>query len=55
LQRFLAIVAIFFVSIVNGLSVKASEIMQIVFTIAKLLLITAIICGGFAMLAEGRV
>jgi len=26
--------------------------MQIIFTIAKLLLIAAIICGGFAMLAQ---
>ena len=48
-----AIVAIYFISIVNGLSVKASANMQIIFTFAKLALIAAIIIGGFVMLGQG--
>ena len=50
---FKAIVAIYFISIVNGLSVKASANMQIIFTFAKLALIAAIIIGGFVMLGQG--
>lgn len=54
LQRCIAIVAILFIAIVNGLSVKASELMQIFFTVAKLMLIFAIIIGGFVMLGQGH-
>jgi len=54
LKRLVAICALLFISIVNGLSVKASERMQIVFTIAKLFLIAAIIIGGFVFLGQGN-
>jgi len=54
LKRLVAICALLFISIVNGLSVKASERMQIIFTIAKLTLIAAIIIGGFVFLGQGN-
>jgi len=54
LKKFLAICAVMFISIINGLSVKASETLQIVFTVVKLCLITAIVIGGFVMLGQGK-
>ena len=54
LKKFLSICAIMFIMIVNGLSVKASERMQILFTVVKLLLISAIIIGGFVQIANGE-
>ncbi|CBY24423.1 unnamed protein product [Oikopleura dioica] len=54
LKKFLSICAIMFIMIVNGLSVKASERMQIIFTVVKLVLISAIIIGGFAEIAKGN-
>ena len=54
LKRLVAICALLFISIVNGLSVKASERMQIVFTVAKLSLIAAIIIGGFVYMGQGN-
>ena len=54
LKKFLSICAIMFIMIVNGLSVKASEKMQILFTVVKLILITAIIIGGFVEIAKGN-
>jgi L-type amino acid transporter 9 len=54
LKKFLSICAIMFIMIVNGLSVKASERMQILFTVVKLLLISAIIVGGLVQIANGE-
>ena len=54
LKKCLSICAIMFIMIVNGLSVKASERMQILFTVVKLVLISAIIIGGFVEIAKGN-
>jgi len=53
LKKFLAIIAILFISIINGLSVKASENIQIFFTVVKLALIAALIIGGLVKIGEG--
>ena len=54
LKKFLSILAILFIMIVNGFSVKYSERMQIGFTIAKLCLIFSIIIGGFVQIGYGN-
>ena len=54
LKKCLAITALLFITIVNGLSVKAAQKMQIFFTIIKLGLIFAIIIGGFIMVGQGE-
>ena len=54
LKKCLSICAILFIMIVNGLSVKYSERLQILCTIVKLALIAAIIIGGFVEIAKGN-
>ena len=46
-KKFLAVTALFFIMIIQGVSVKLAERVQIIFTVAKLALIFAIIVGGF--------
>ena len=53
LKKFLAIIAILFISIINGTSVKASENIQIFFTIVKLALISSIVIGGLVKIGNG--
>ena len=54
LKKCLAIIALVFITIINGLSVKAAQTMQIFFTVAKLCLVAAIIIGGFIMIGQGE-
>lgn len=42
------------ITLVNCYSVKATNIVQIVFTIAKLLIVVAIIIGGFVQIGFGN-
>lgn len=46
--------ALLFITIVNGLSVKAAKKMQIFFTVVKLGLVAALIIGGFIMIGQGE-
>lgn len=46
--------ALLFITIVNGLSVKAAQKMQIFFTVVKLGLVAALIIGGFIMIGQGE-
>ena len=54
LKKCLSIIALLFITIVNGLSVKAAQKMQIFFTVVKLGLVAAIIIGGFIMIGQGE-
>ena len=54
LKKCLAITALLFITIVNGLSVKAAQKMMIFFTIVKLALVAALIIGGFIMIGQGE-
>ena len=54
LKKCLAIMALLFITMVNGLSVKAAQKMQILFTIVKLGLVAALIIGGFIMIGQGE-
>ena len=42
------------ISTINCFSVKLSNFVQIFFTAAKLLIIAAIIIGGFVMMGQGK-
>ena len=54
LKKFLSITAILFIMTINGLSVKLSERVQIVFTVVKLCLIMSIIIAGMVQLGRGE-
>lgn len=53
-MKFAAAVCILIITTVNCISVKASNFVQIFFTAAKLLIIFAIIIGGFVMIGQGN-
>ncbi|XP_077976188.1 uncharacterized protein LOC144432048 [Styela clava] len=52
--KFAAAICILTITTVNCFSVKASNFIQIFFTAAKLLIIAAIIIGGFVQIANGN-